>query len=240
MAEIRDEHQEYEAQQSQSFEEPEPEEPSGQEEEDPRSLAAIFAQEPAPRKKAPAVYRSYMGGRCQNPACGADLGYIETEGGRDRLYCNDACRVAAFRTRQRETKRAEKLQYNAELRAYWKLHNIHGEVLLRLQEILLQHGKKAAKAATDAVLVALAAAQEAGSQEHFRLIDEIMAGGAATDFEELRLTDFRVAAGFEAWSTFVSGATLTTLRQLRGYFYEVRQREYQKAQARKRLKELGH
>jgi hypothetical protein len=131
-----------------------------------QSLAAIFAQqeeeeraaqahqEPAPRSKRPAVYRSYYGGSCQNPACRADLGYIETYGGRDRLYCDDACRVAAHRIRKSAEKRAAILQYNAELREYWYEHRIEDQLLTMLQDILVKHGKAAARAATDAVLLA--------------------------------------------------------------------------------------
>jgi hypothetical protein len=163
MAEIKDEAKGYRqisiddlfSQEPEPAPAPEPEEEE-EEEENPRSLAAIFAQEPAaaaPSKRA-VVYRSYYGGSCQNPACGADLGYIETDGGRDRLYCNDACRVAAHRKRKSAEKRAAILQYNAELREYWYEHRIEDQLLAMLQEILIKHGKAAARAATDAVLFA--------------------------------------------------------------------------------------
>lgn len=92
-----------------------------------QTLTAIFAQEQeriaqAERKdeelwraiapvqqKRPAVFRSYNAGRCQNPDCGEYLGYIEAEGGRDRHYCNDKCRVAAHRKRKREESRQQVL-----------------------------------------------------------------------------------------------------------------------------------
>ncbi len=214
----------------------------------PRTLADLLTQEPEeppalttpePKKKRPAVYRSYMGGNCENPACDAYLGHIETEGGRDRHYCSDKCRVAAHRARQREKKRAATLQYHAELRAYWQEHGLHGEVLARLQEILLQHGKKAARAATDAVLVALAAAEQAGSQEQFTLMDEIMLSGEALNFPEIRNDDFRIPAGVQGWTDFVSHTTISFLRQMRSYLYELERQAYQKAQGRKRLGELS-
>ncbi len=228
-----------------------------QQEPEQQSLIAIFAQEQeriaqaeredeelrraiAPvQQKRPAVFRSYNAGRCQNPDCGEDLGLVETEGGRDRHYCSDKCRVAHYRQRKREESRQQVLQYHAELRAYWQEHGIHGEVLARLQEILLQHGKKAARAATDAVLAALAAAEQAGSQEQFKLIDEIMLGGEAIGFPEVRLDEFRIPAGVQGWADFVSGTTINFLRQMRGYLYERQQQEQQKAQARKRLEALS-
>lgn len=211
---------------------------------EPLTLAEIFTQEEQPtppqrEKKRPAVFRSYNGGSCQNPDCGDYIGYIEADGGRDRLYCSDKCRVAAYRKRQREKKREAILQHHGELRDYWKLHGIRGEVLARLQEILLQYGKKAARAATDAVLVALAAAEQAGSQEHFKLIDEIMLGGEAIGFPEIKHEDFRIAPGWQGWTDFVSNTTINFLRQMRGYLYERQRQEYQKAQARQRLEALS-
>jgi hypothetical protein len=213
------------------------------------SLAAIFAQQEEEREQPeqptakkhqrPAVYRSYNAGCCQNPACGAELGYIETEGGRDRLYCNDACRVAAHRAKKREEKRQQVLHYHAELREYWHLHGIRGEVLLRLQEILLQHGKAAARAATDAVLVACAAQEQAGSNEQVRLIDEVMSGGERIGFEEVRLAEFRIPQGVAGWSEFVTYASTNLLRQVRGYLYDREYQEEYKAKARQRLEQLS-
>jgi len=188
-------------------------------------------------KKRAATYRSYMGGNCQN--CNEPLGFIEIEGGRDRHYCNARCRVAHHRKQQREKQRAAILQYNSELRDYWQEHGIRGEVLLRLQEILLQYGKQAARAATDAVLVALAAQAQAGSQEQFRLIDEILLGGEAIGFPEVRLDEFRVPEGVQGWTEFVSNTPIRMLRQMRGYLIERQQHEQYKEQGRKRLEELG-
>jgi hypothetical protein len=211
-----------------------------------KTLADIFTQQqdqaaaaPAEKKKRPAIYRSYYGGRCQNPACGEELGLIETEGGRDRQYCSDKCRVAAHRAREREKHREQVLQYNSELRDYWKEHGIRGEVLLRLQEILLQYGKPAAKAATNVVLVALTIEAQAGSSEQGRLVEEVMLGGERIGFEEVICDEFRIPAGFEGWSEFVSHASLTRLRLVRGYLYEREHQQYYKEQARKRLTELS-
>ena len=208
------------------------------------TLADIFRQEEPPvraisrTRKRYAPYRSYMGGNCQN--CDEPLGLIETEGGRDRHYCNTSCRVQHHRKQKSDQKRAAILQYNSELREYWQEHNLRGEVLLRLQEILVQHGKAAARAATDAVLVALAAQVQAGSQEQFNLIDEIMLGGEAINFEEVRLDEFRISQGVQGWTEFVSNTPTRMLRQMQGYLIERKQHEHYKVQGRKRLEALSH
>src|SRR5262249_16747551 len=61
--------------------------------------------------------------------------------------------------------------------------------------------------------------------EHFRLIDEIMVGGEAIGFEELSLEEFRIAAGFEGWSQFVSHASNESLKEIRYYLEERRYHE---------------
>jgi len=175
---------------------------------------------------------------CAN--CSEPFGLIETEGGRDRHYCNTTCRVQYYRKQQREKKRAATLQYNSELREYWHEHGVRGEVLLRLQKILLQHGKAAARAATDTVLVALRANEQAGSQEQFRLIDEILLGGEEIGFPEVRLDEFRVPQGVQRWTEFVSGTPTRMLRQMRGYLIERKQQEQHKVRGRKRLEALSH
>ncbi|EFH79629.1 hypothetical protein [Ktedonobacter racemifer] len=250
IAEIRDEQRGFYRQSLNLFNiqepEPEPEPPTSQPEDTGQgTLLDLFRneeaqQEPSKRKRRQyTIYRSYYAGACQNPECTVDIGLIETEGGRDRRYCSDKCRVAHHRQRQREAKREETLRYHGELRAYWQLHNIRGEVLARLQEILLQHGKKAARAATDAVLVALAAQQEAGSQEQFRLIDEVLSRGEAIGYPEIRHDDFRVPAGFEGWTNIVGNATLNFLRDLKLYLWDLQQREAQREQARRKMEELS-
>jgi len=206
------------------------------------TLADIFSRdEPVTAvsrtRKRYAGYRSYIGGNCEN--CDEPLGFIETEGGRDRHYCNARCRVQHHRKQQREKQRAATLQFNSELREYWLEHGVRGEVLLRLQEVLLQHGKAAARAATDVVLVACAVQHQAGNQEQFRLIDEILLGGEAISYPEIRLDEFRIAQGVEAWANFTSSTTLSTLRQMRGYLIELRQHEHFKEQGRKRLEALS-
>jgi len=113
-------------------------------------------------------------------------------------------------------------------------------VLLRLQEILLQHGKAAARAATDAVLVALTAQAQAGSQEQFQLIDEILLGGEEIGFPEVRLDEFRVPQGVQEWTEFVSSTPTRMLRQMQGYLIERKQQEHYKVQGRKRLEALSH
>jgi hypothetical protein len=108
-----------------------------------------------------------------------------------------------------------------------------------LQEILLQHGKKAARAATDAVLVALAAAEQAGISEQSRLIEEVMLRGERIGFEGIRLEDFRIPAGVEGWSEFVSNTSVRMLREMRLYLSDRESREQMQVKARKRLEALS-
>ncbi len=184
-------------------------------------------------KKRIPTYRSYIGGNCQN--CDEPLGLIEVEGGRDRRYCNDKCRVQHHRKQQREKNRAAASQYNSELREYWQEHNIRGEVLLRLQEILLQHRKAAARAATDAVLVACAVQQQVGNNERSLLIDEVLLGGESIEHEAITFDDFRIETGLEAWCEFVGSASVSSLRIVKEY---IKHQQYA-AQSRKRLEELS-
>jgi hypothetical protein len=236
MAEIRDEQRGYEQQSLAAI--------FVQQEEQDRIAAQAEQDDPeaqrqqAPRKR-PAVYRSYMGGSCKH--CGEWLGHIETDGGRDREFCdnNGKCRQAHHRQKKREEKRAAILQHHGSLRDYWQQHNIHGEPLARLQEILIRHGKEAARAATDAVIIAVAAQAQAGSQEQFKLMNEIMLRGEALNFPEVQLDEFRISPGVRCWTDFVSCTTLSLLRQMRGYLSDLQQREQQKAQARQRLEALS-
>lgn len=66
-----------------------------------------------------------------------------------------------------------------------------------------------------------------------------MLSGEALNFPEVRLDDFRITAGVQGWTDFVSSTTINFLRQMRGYLYERQQQEQQKAQARKRLEALS-
>ena len=97
-------------------------------------------------------YYAYMAGDCEH--CGRELGMIEVEGGRQRQYCSDRCKMAAYRARRQEEYRNKCLLRNTELRDYWKENHLDGQVLALLQEILVAHGKAAARTATDAVLLA--------------------------------------------------------------------------------------
>jgi len=201
------------------------------------TLADIFSRdEPVTAvsrtRKRYAGYRSYIGGNCEN--CDEPLGFIETEGGRDRHYCNARCRVQHHRKQQREKQRAATLQFNSELREYWLEHGVRGEVLLRLQEVLLQHGKAAARAATDVVLVACAVQSQFGNNERAFLIDDVLLGGETIGHEAITFDDFRVEAGVEAWCEFVSGASVTSLKTIREY---IKHRQYAQ-EGRKRFEAL--
>jgi hypothetical protein len=150
VAEIRDEQRGYNPQSLMAvFGEQERVAQAEREEEEERQRTA--AQRPAVR---PAIFRSYNAGFCKN--CGEWIGYIEVDGGRTREYCNNnnKCKMAHHRAQKREEKRAAILRYNSELRDFWYENKIEGQLLTMLQEILFQHGKKAALAATNAVLFA--------------------------------------------------------------------------------------
>ncbi len=97
-------------------------------------------------------YRAYNGGSCEY--CGEPLGFIEVAGGRSRQYCNNNHRMAAYRQRTRRQKRQAILQYNSELRQYWKDNKIDGTVLAHLQDHLIEYGKESAKHATETVVLA--------------------------------------------------------------------------------------
>ena len=88
--------------------------------------------------------------------------------------------------------------------------------------------------------MALAAQAQAGSQEQFNLIDEIMLGGEAINFEEVRLDEFRIPQGVQGWTEFVSNTPMRMLRQMRGYLIERKQHEQYKVQGRKRLEALSN
>lgn len=100
-------------------------------------------------------YYSYFGGDCGH--CGDSIGIQEVYGGRQKIYCSDKCRKAAYRARKEQQARLAMLRYNSELRDYWQENGIEGKVLAMLQDILIAHGKDAAKDATNVVLAALKA-----------------------------------------------------------------------------------
>lgn len=105
-------------------------------------------------------YYAYMAGFCRNPDCGKDLGLIDQAGGRNRKYCNDSCKIAAFRYRKKQRNREGILEYNTILRDYWQENEITGEVLTRLQDMLVEYGSEVAKHATDTVLIAIKQTRE--------------------------------------------------------------------------------
>jgi|SRR2546421_1549267 len=100
----------------------------------------------------------YQGGFCGY--CGASLGRIEQNGGRNRRYCNDKHKMAAFHEKRKGEKRNAAIERNKILRDQWQENGITGEVLTRLQDILVDHGKDAAKKATDTVLIAIKQARK--------------------------------------------------------------------------------
>ncbi len=97
-------------------------------------------------------YYAYQAGDCGH--CGKPMGLQEVDGGRQRQYCSDRCRKAAHRTKKQRAARLALLQYNSELRQLWEENEIQGPVLSHLQDILVEHGKAAAKDATETVVLA--------------------------------------------------------------------------------------
>lgn len=97
-------------------------------------------------------YYAYQAGNCE--FCGEPIGLVETDGGRQRRYCSDKHRKAAHRARKLREQRRALLQYNSELCQFWEENEITGPVLAHLQDILVEHGKQAARDATETVILA--------------------------------------------------------------------------------------
>lgn len=87
------------------------------------------------------------------------MGLIDQAGGRTRRYCCNAHKMAEFRERKQEEKRNNCLQRNADLQNYWQENGINGEVLTRLETMLVKYGKEAARYATDTILIAVQLSQ---------------------------------------------------------------------------------
>jgi hypothetical protein len=76
--------------------------------------------------------------------------------GRARVFCDNKnkCKQAYHRQQEREQRRADTLQQHEALRQFWQEHHIdEGTPLLDLlQNILIDQGEEAARAATEAIL----------------------------------------------------------------------------------------
>ena len=124
------------------------------------------------------AYRSYMGGSCAR--CGTDFGLVEVNGGRDRHYCNDACRKAASRER---SKRDKVVSRNELLVQMWEENAIVDDLRRKLEDILVKHGKEAATLATEAVIAGMKAVDgRYQSLYHYK--------GLADEFEKLKQSHF--------------------------------------------------
>jgi hypothetical protein len=156
------------------------------------------------------AYYAYMAGFCRY--CGEDLGLIDQAGGRMRQYCNNACKQNAYLRRRDGEKRQAIILRNGELSDCWADNGITGMVLSKLQDILVEHGKDAARAATDVVILARQLERDSGSAERTSLIEHVMSSGEACDFEALRLEDTHIAYGIDGWSSFCSTADNSLLR----------------------------
>ena len=83
--------------------------------------------------------------------CGRDLGMLEQEGGRQRRYCSNACRQAAYRERRRKGKRNREVLRNAHLVEGWRKAGL-GPVLPRLERMMREYGPQAAEEAAGIAL----------------------------------------------------------------------------------------
>ncbi len=105
------------------------------------------------------AYRMYNGLDCENPKCQKPLGLLDGDG-RERRYCNNACKQEAYRLRRARKKNAVQLR-DSELEYRWWKAGINGELLEKLRNLYVAHGEEAASAATDAVLFAVRETKEA-------------------------------------------------------------------------------
>lgn len=103
------------------------------------------------------AYRMYNALDCEY--CHKAQGLIDGSG-RERRYCSQRCRQAAYRQRQQEKRNAQELRSSA-LEQRWYLACIGGELLQKLRAIYVAHGESAAALATDAVLLAAQQTREA-------------------------------------------------------------------------------
>lgn len=104
------------------------------------------------------AYRMYNALDCEY--CHKEQGLIDGSG-RERRYCSQRCRQAAYRQRQQQKRNAEVLRNNSALEQRWYLASIGGELLQKLRAIYIAHGESAAALATDAVLLAAQQTREA-------------------------------------------------------------------------------
>jgi hypothetical protein len=86
--------------------------------------------------------------------------------GRDRLYCDNKgkCKQAHHRQKQQEQQRAAILQEHSALCEDWQAHQIGGELLELLQNILIEKGEEAARAASAAILAYAQEERQRGPQ----------------------------------------------------------------------------
>lgn len=78
------------------------------------------------------AYREYQPGECRN--CGKDLGVAGQYGGRDRKYCDGACRQAMYRKRSTEKKYLKEARMiESSLNSdYWRLDDSTMRLVARL------------------------------------------------------------------------------------------------------------
>jgi hypothetical protein len=99
------------------------------------------------------AYRMYNGLDCENPKCRKPLGLLDGDG-RERRYCNNACKQEAYRLRRAAKRNTQALLNAPALVQRWYLAGINGALLEKLRKLYIAHGEEAASLATDAVLLA--------------------------------------------------------------------------------------
>ena len=98
--------------------------------------------------------------------CGRDLGMLEQEGGRQRRYCSNACRQAAYRDRKKREKRnSSALRYRYLVKG-WRDAGLGEKVVSRLVEMLHTYGPQAAKMAGEIAVEVARKAREAERARH--------------------------------------------------------------------------
>jgi hypothetical protein len=157
--------------------------------------------------------------RCQNPACGRVI--VVIPGHRRRLYCGNACKMAAHRGRiaAENQARYEALQVQLALREREELRQRWGDLLPETLDLLrrlrITYGIIVADQVAGAITVERERAQMSVAGERATLIDEIMLAGEQVDFPAIATELFALQQGVFAWTAFCGDASIEDLRLAR-------------------------
>lgn len=156
---------------------------------------------------------------CGNPTCGKVLVIIP--GHRRRLYCDDACKMAAHRARiaAENQVRYEALQVQLALREREELRQRWGDLLPETLDVLrrlwMTYGIMVADQVAGAITAERERAQMSVAEERSTLIDEIMLAGEQVDFPGMLTEAFELQQGVFAWTAFCGDASIEDLRLAR-------------------------